>query len=210
VLGELLGHRHLGIHTEALTDGVVDLVEAGAVDNSRKQVRPGKSLCGFVLGTRRLYDFVDDNPSVSLRSADMVNDPRVIATNDNVVAINSALEIDLTGQVNADSIGPSVYSGFGGQVDFIRGAARSVGGRPVIALPSTAKGGSISRIVPTLRPGAGVVTTRADVHYVVTEHGIADLFGRPLHERIASLIEIADPAHREQLEADARSLGVLR
>lgn len=210
VLGALTGHRHLGIHTEALTDGVVDLVEAGAVDNSRKAVKNGRSVCSFVLGTRRLYDFVDDNPAVALHGSDYVNDPEIIARIDDMVAVNSAIQVDLTGQVDADSVGSAVYSGFGGQVDFIRGASRSRRGRPVIALPSTAKGGSISRLVPCLAPGAGVVTTRADVHHVVTEFGVADLFGRPLRERVEALLAIAHPDHRDELERGAKAMGLLR
>lgn len=210
VLGSLRGHRHLGIHTEALTDGVVDLVEAGAVDNSRKSVKNGRSVCSFALGTQRLYDFVDDNPAVALHGSDYVNDPEVIARIDDMVAVNSAIQVDLTGQVNADSVGSAVYSGFGGQVDFIRGASRSRGGRPVIALPSTAKGGTVSRLVACLEPGAGVVTTRADVHHVVTEFGVADLFGRPMRERVTALLAIAHPDHRLELERGARALGLLR
>lgn len=210
VLGALADHRHLGIHTEALTDGVVDLVEAGAVDNSRKAVKNGRSACSFALGTRRLYDFINDNPSVALHGSDYINDPEVIARIDDVVAVNSAIQVDLTGQVNADSMGTAVYSGFGGQVDFIRGASRSRGGRPIIALPSTARGGTVSRLVPSLLPGAGVVTTRADVHHVVTEWGVADLFGLGLRDRLEALVAIAHPDHRDELEAGARQLGLLR
>lgn len=210
VLRHLSDRRHLGIHTEALTDGVVDLYEAGAVDNSRKEVKKFRSVCSFALGTRRLYDFLDDNQAVSMHGAEYVNDPEVIARNPNVVAVNSAIEVDLTGQVDADSIGVSVYSGIGGQVDFIRGAAASRGGRPVIALQSTARGGTVSRIVPTLTPGAGVVTTRGDVRFVVTEWGVADLFGKPLRERVASLVAIAHPDFRAELEAGAAELGLLK
>ncbi|MCC5953840.1 MAG: acetyl-CoA hydrolase/transferase family protein [Acidimicrobiia bacterium] len=209
-LAALTGHRHLGVHTEALTDGIVDLVEAGAIDNSRKHRKHGKTVCAFVLGTQALYDFVDDNPSVAVHGSEYVNDPAVIAGNDDVVAINSALQVDLTGQVNADSLGSSIWSGFGGQVDFIRGAAQSRNGRPIIALPATAKGGTVSRIVAGLEPGSGVVTTRADVHHVVTEYGVADLFGRPVRERIEALVSIAHPDHRDGLLDDARRLGLLR
>jgi len=209
-LATLANHRHLGIHTEALSDGVVALVEAGAVDNSQKEMKKGKTVCSFVMGTQNLYDFVDDNPSVEVHGAEFVNDPARIARLSNMVAINSALQVDLTGQVDADSLGTAIWSGFGGQVDFIRGAAASHGGRPIIVMPSTAKGGQVSRIVPALARGAGVVTTRADVHLVVTEWGVADLFGRTIRERIEQLIGIADPSHRGDLEDEARQLGLLR
>jgi len=209
-LAALHSHRHLGIHTEALTDGIVALMEAGAVDNSRKEMKRGKTVCSFVMGTRALYDFVDDNPSVEVHGAEYVNDPTRIARLSNMVAVNGALQVDLTGQVAADSIGVNIFSGFGGQADFIRGAAASAGGRPIIVLPSTAKDGTISRIVPSLARGAGVVTTRADVHYVVTEWGIANLFGRTIAERISALLAIAHPDHRDRLTADAAQLGLLR
>ncbi len=209
-LAALGDRRHLGLHTEALTDGIVDLVEAGAVDNSRKAFKRGKTVCSFVMGTQRLYDFVDDNPGVEVHGSEFVNDPTRIARLDDVVAVNSALAVDLTGQVSADSLGTHIWSGFGGQVDFIRGAAASRGGRPVIALPSTAKGGTVSRIVGALTPGAGVVTTRADVHYVVTEWGVASLFGRSVRERIEALVAVAHPDHRDGLEVEARELGLLR
>jgi acyl-CoA hydrolase len=163
----------------------------------------------FALGTAQLYDFLDNNPLIEAHPVSYVNDPVVVAQNDNMVAINSAIEVDLTGQVCSDSIGSYIYSGFGGQVDFIRGAARSRGGRPIIALPSTAKGGLMSRIVPFLKEGAGVVTSRADVHYVVTEHGVANLFGRNLRERAEALIAIADPRFREDLERAARERKLL-
>jgi len=161
------------------------------------------------MGTTQLYDFVDDNAVVAFHGNEFTNDPFVIAQNDNVVAVNSAIQVDLTGQVNADSFGVQVYSGIGGQVDFIRGAARSHGGRPVIALPSTAMKGEISRIVPTLSDGAGVVTSRGDVHYVVTEYGVADLYARGVHERARALIEVAHPDFREELERTANELGLL-
>lgn len=209
-LAALHSHRHLGIHTEALTDGIVALMEAGAVDNSRKEMKRGKTVCSFVMGSRALYDFVDDNPSVEVHGAEYVNDPTRIAKLSNMVAVNGALQVDLTGQVDADSIGVNIFSGFGGQADFIRGSAASPGGRPIIVLPSTAKGGTVSRIVPALAVGSGVVTTRADVHYVVTEWGIADLFGRPIAERIQRLLAVAHPDHRDELAAGAAELGLLR
>jgi 4-hydroxybutyrate CoA-transferase len=206
VLDLIADRRHLGIHTELLTDGIVELNRVGAIDGSRKTVMPGHIVCTFAAGTRALYDFVHDNPLVSFRACDFTNDPYVIAQNDNVVAVNSAIQIDLTGQVDADSIGPHIFSGIGGQVDFIRGASRSRGGRPIIALPSTAMDGKVSRIVPTLTSGAGVVTSRGDVHHVVTEHGHVDLFGMGVHERARALISIAHPDFREELERRAHEL----
>jgi 4-hydroxybutyrate CoA-transferase len=208
VLSALRGHRRLGVHTEMLSDGIVELVEAGAIDCTAKNYRPHKAICSFAMGTRRLYDFVDDNPFVESYGSDFVNDPFIIARNDNMVAINSAIQIDLTGQVCADSMGGKPYSGIGGQVDFIRGAARSRGGRAIIALPSTAKRGELSRIVSTLRPGAGVVTSRGDVRFVVTEYGVADLYARPISQRARSLIAIAEPRFRAGLEVEARELGL--
>jgi acetyl-CoA hydrolase len=196
--------RHLGIHTEMFSDGVVELFESGVITGEAKTLHRGKLISSFVLGSRKTFDFLDNNPFVEFRPSDYVNDPFVIAQNDKMVAINSALAVDLTGQVCADSIGRNVYSGFGGQVDFIRGSARAQGGKPVIALPSTARDGKVSRIVDVLAEGAGVVTTRADVHYVVTEHGVADLFGRSLRERARALIGIAHPSFRDELEAAAR------
>jgi 4-hydroxybutyrate CoA-transferase len=204
---ELLGdRRHLGVHTEMLTDGIVSLYKSGAIDNSRKAIMPGKSVCAFAAGRSSLYDFVHDNPLFEFHGANFTNDPYVIAQNSNVVAVNSALQIDLTGQVDADSVGTHIYSGIGGQVDFIRGAARSEGGRPIIAIPSTAMGGTVSRIVPTLAPGAGVVTSRGDVHHVVTEFGHVDLFGLGVHARARALISIAHPNFREQLSREAHTL----
>jgi acyl-CoA hydrolase/GNAT superfamily N-acetyltransferase len=195
-----LGHkRDLGVHTEMFTDDMVALIETGAVTNRLKKVHPGRTLTSFVMGTRRLYDFVDDNPSVFFYASDYVNDPRIISQNDKVVSINSALQVDLTGQVCADSMGPRFYSGIGGQVDFVRGAAMSRGGKPIIALPSTAKDGTIHRIVPMLDEGAGVVTSRGDVHYVVTEYGIAYLHGKTIRERALALINIAHPDARGEL-----------
>jgi acyl-CoA hydrolase len=199
----LAGHHRLGIHTEMLSEGVVDLVEKGVVTGEMKRVHPGKIVAGFALGTRRLYDFMDDNPLVSMLDIAYVNDPEVIRRNPRVTAINSAIEVDLTGQVCADSIGEQLYSGVGGQMDFIRAAALSEGGRPIIVLPSTTHAGE-SRIVSHLKPGAGVVTTRAHVHFVVTEHGIADLFGKNMRQRAEALVAVAAPQHRDALAAEAR------
>jgi len=201
--------RGLGIHTEMFSDGVVKLVEEGVITNDRKTLHPGKLVASFCMGTRRLYDFVADNPLIEFHPSDYVNDPFNVAKNDKMVAINSALSVDLSGQVNSDSIGPRIYSGFGGQVDFIRGAARSKGGKPIIALPATAKGDSTSRIVPTLAPGAGVVTSRADVHYVVTEFGVAYLHGKSIRQRALALIAVAAPQFREELTAAAKELHYL-
>ncbi len=192
--------RDLGIHTEMCPDGVIDLMEAGIINGERKTLHRGKAVASFVLGTQRLFDFIRDNPSFEFRPIRYTIDPFVIAQNDRMVAINGALQVDMTGQVCADSLGTLPYSGFGGQTDFIRGAARSKGGVPIIALPSTARGGTVSRIVPLLEPGAGVVTSRADVHYVVTEHGIAYLHGKTLRERAEALIAIADPRFQAELE----------
>jgi len=198
---ECLGDkRDLGIHTEMCPDGVIDLMESGVMNGERKSLHRGKAVVSFVLGSRRLFDFIHENPVFEFRSISYTNDPFVVAQNDKMVAINSALQIDLTGQVCADSLGTRPYSGFGGQIDFIRGAARSHGGIPIIALPSTAMHGAVSRIVPVLEPGAGVVTSRADVHYVVTEHGIAYLHGKTLRQRAESLIAIADPQFQQELE----------
>jgi acetyl-CoA hydrolase len=201
--------RNLGIHTEMFSDGVVDLFETGVVTGEAKTLHRGKIIAAFVLGTRKCFDFLDNNPFVEFHPTDYVNDPFVIAQNEKMVAINSAIAVDITGQVSADSIGRDIYSGFGGQLDFIRGATRSKGGRPIIALPSTARGGSVSRIVDTLAEGAGVVTTRADVHYVVTEHGIARLYGKSLRERARELISVAHPDFREELSAAARRRHLL-
>jgi acyl-CoA hydrolase len=200
----LHGKRDLGIHTEMFTDAVVDLVEAGVVNGVRKDRNRGKIVTAFLMGTQRLYDFVDDNPMVEMRSVDFTNDPHVIRSFRRMVAINSAIEVDLTGQVVADSIGHRLYSGVGGQMDFIRGAALAPEGRAIIALPSTAAGGTVSRIAVALHEGAGVVTTRAHVRTVVTEWGVADLFGKSLRERAHALIAIAHPDLREELEAGAR------
>lgn len=199
VLASLKGHRHLGIHTEMWSDGALELIEAGVVDNSRKKVHVGKTVSGFIMGSKRVYDFIHDNPSVVQYEVDYVNAPNTIARNPKVMAINSAVEIDLSGQVCADSIGHRMISGVGGQMDFLRGAALSKGGKPIIALSSRTEK-CHPRIVAELRPGAGVVTTRAHVHYVVTEHGVAELFGKTLRERARALIAIAHPDDREGLE----------
>jgi acyl-CoA hydrolase len=196
-------HQRLGIHTEMLSDGVVDLVEKGVITGEAKKVHPGKIVAGFALGTRKLYDFLHDNPLVAMLDIADVNETAVIRRNPKVTAINSAIEVDLTGQVCADSIGDRQYSGVGGQMDFIRGAALSEGGKPIIALPSCTSAGE-SRIVSMLKPGAGVVTTRAHIHFVVTEFGIADLFGKNLRQRAAALIAVAHPKHRDTLAAEAR------
>jgi len=203
VLAALGGHRDLGIHSEMFSDGVVDLVQRGVITGAYKRAHPGKVVGAFVLGTRRLYDFLDDNPQIAMLAVDYVNDTSVIRRNPKVTAINSAIEIDLTGQVVADSIGTRQFSGVGGQMDFIRGASLSPGGKPIIALPSETRTGE-SRIVGLIKPGAGVVTTRAHVHWVVTEQGIANLYGMSLRERARALIGIAHPRHREALEAAAR------
>ncbi len=202
----LRNKRDLGVHTEMFSDWLLELVRAGAVTNRRKSLHPGKAVASFCMGTRRLYDFIDNNPMVEFRPSEYTNDPFVIAQNENMVAINTALEIDLTGQVCSDSLGHRFYSGIGGQVDFLRGAARSPGGKPIIALPSTARGGTVSRIVPRLSPGAGVVTTRASVRYVVSEWGYADLHGRTIRERAMALINIAHPKFRRELLEAARDL----
>ncbi|HJQ97796.1 MAG TPA: acetyl-CoA hydrolase/transferase C-terminal domain-containing protein [Candidatus Polarisedimenticolaceae bacterium] len=203
VLSGLSDRRHLGIHTEMFSDGVMELIEAGVITNERKTFHRGKVVSGFLLGSTKLYEFVDNNAMIELHPTEYTNDPFVIAANEKMVAVNSALQVDLTGQVCADSMGTSIYSGVGGQLDFMRGAARSKGGKPIIALPSTAKNDTLTRIVPTLDSGAGVVTTRADVHYVVTEYGVASLHGRTLRQRAEALIAIAHPDFREQLLAFA-------
>jgi 4-hydroxybutyrate CoA-transferase len=192
--------RDLGIHTEMCPDGVVDLMESGVMNGEGKSIHRGKAVVAFALGTKRLFEFIHENPCFEFRPIKYTNDPFVVAQNDRMVAINGALQVDLTGQVCADSLGTRPCSGFGGQIDFIRGAARSKGGIPIIALPSTAMHGDVSRIVPVLEPGAGVVTSRGDVHYVVTEHGIAYLHGKTLRERAQALIAIADPRFKQELE----------
>lgn len=204
VLMHLKEKKDLGIHTELFSDGIIELVEAGVLTNAKKTLHPGKIIAGFLLGTKRLYEWVDDNPLIELHPTEYINDPFVIARNDKMVAINSAIEIDLTGQICADSIGHKLYSGVGGQLDFIYGASRSKGGIPIIALPSTAK--NFSRITTTLKPGAGVVTTRNHVHYIVTEYGIADLYGKTIRQRAQCLINIAHPQFREELTYKAKKL----
>jgi acetyl-CoA hydrolase len=206
VLAALLGHRHLGIHTEMFSDGLLELVERGIVDNEAKNYHRGKVVTAFIMGSRRLYDFVHDNPMIEMHPVSFTNDPMIIARNERMVAINSAIEIDLTGQVCADSIGHVFYSGIGGQTDFVRGAAMSRGGKPIIALPSTASSGTLSRIVPELKPGAGVVTSRGDVHWVVTEYGAVNLHGKTVRQRAEALIGIAHPAFRDELASAARRL----
>jgi len=202
VLASLTNHKRLGVHTEMFSDGILPLVEKGVITNEFKKKHRGKIVTSFLLGTRKLYDFVDDNPSVAALAIDYVNDTAVIRTNPKVTAINSAIEVDFTGQVCSDSIGTLHYSGVGGQMDFMRGASLSEGGKPIIALPSTTISG-VSRIVPFLKQGAGVVTTRAHAHYIVTEYGIAYLYGKNLRQRSKALIDIAHPNHREELERRA-------
>jgi 4-hydroxybutyrate CoA-transferase len=212
VLKYLFHKKDLGIHTELFSDGVIDLVDAGVLTNARKSIHTGKIVAGFILGTKRLYDWVDDNPLIELHRTEYVNDPFVIAQNDRMVAINSAIEVDITGQVCADSIGPKLYSGVGGQLDFVYGASRSKGGVPIIALPSTntvRDGTVISKIVSMLKQGAGVVTTRNHVRYIVTEYGVADLYGKTIHQRALSLINIAHPQFRDELTEQAMELHFL-
>ena len=206
VLSRLGTHKDLGIHTELFSDGIINLIARGVITGERKTLHPGKVIAGFVLGTQLLYDFIHDNPVIELHPQDYVNDPFVIAQNGHMVAINSAIEVDLTGQVCADSIGPRFYSGVGGQLDFIYGASRSPGGLPVIALPSTALGGKASRIVATLKPGSGVTTSRNHVRFVATEYGVADLYGKTVRQRARALIGIADPRFHDDLERSAREL----
>jgi acyl-CoA hydrolase len=209
VLESLDGPLDLGIHTEMISDGAMRAIQRGVVTGVKKSLHPGKVVITFALGSDKLYDFLHNNPLIEAHPVDHVNDPFVVGQNDNLVAVNSAIEVDLTGQVCSDSIGSYIYSGFGGQVDFIRGAARAKGGKPVIAIPSTAKRGEMSRIVPFLKEGAGVVTSRADVHYVATEHGVVNLFGKNLRERAEALIRIADPAFRDDLEREAKDRKLL-
>lgn len=209
VLKYLFDKRDLGIHTELFSDGVIDLVNAGVLTNAHKSLHPGKIVAGFILGTKRLYEWVDDNPMIELHRTEYVNDPFVIAQNDRMVAVNSAIEVDLTGQICADSIGPKLYSGVGGQLDFIYGASRSKGGVPIIALPSTVimkDGTLISRITAMLKTGAGVVTSRNHVRFVVTEYGVADLYGRTIRQRAQALVKIAHPQFQEELQKQAKEL----
>jgi acetyl-CoA hydrolase len=203
ILSFLQDRKDLGVHTEMFSDGIVELVESGVITGERKTLHPGKVVAGFTLGTKELYRFIDNNPLFEFRPSEYTNDPFIICQNDNMVAVNSGLQVDLTGQVTADSLGSTIYSGIGGQVDFIRGAARSRNGRPVIAMLSTAKDGEISRIVPRLEFGAGVVTSRADIHYVATEYGVANLHGRTRRERALALMDIAHPKFRDWLMEEA-------
>jgi len=198
VLGNLTNHKDLGLHTEMVSDGVIDLVLKDVINSNYKAVDPGRALATFALGSKRLYDYIDDNPFVEMRAADYVNDVSIIRQNPKMVSVNSAIEVDVTGQVCADSIGKNIYSGVGGQMDFIRGASLSEGGKAIIALPSTTKKG-VSRIVPFLKQGAGVVTTRAHVQYVITEYGVANLYGKTIEQRVKALIDIAHPDHRETI-----------
>jgi 4-hydroxybutyrate CoA-transferase len=212
VLKYLFNKKDLGIHSELFSDGIVELVDRGVVTGARKSLHPGKIVAGFILGTHKIYDWVNENPLIELHPTEYINDPFVISQNDRMVAINSAIEVDLTGQVCADSIGPKIYSGIGGQLDFIYGASRSKGGVPIIALPSTAilkEGTHVSRIVAMLKRGAGVATGRNHVHYIVTEYGVANLYGQTIHERARELIGIAHPDFREDLEKEARDLHFL-
>jgi len=199
VLPFLMERKDLGVHSELVSDGVIPLIEAGVINGARKNFKPRKIILGFALGTKNLFDFVDNNPIFEFHPTAYTNDPLLIARNDNMVAINSALQVDLTGQVCADSIGTRFYSGIGGQVDFLRGASKAKGGKAIIALSSTAKGGTVSRIAPMLSPGAGVVTSRGLIRYVVTEYGVAYLHGKSIRERAKALIEIAHPKFREEL-----------
>lgn len=201
VFSKLNGHKDLGIHTEMLSDGILPLVENGVITNKYKKKHRGKIVTGFLMGTRKLYDFVDDNPQMALLDIDYVNNTEIISANPKAISINSAIEIDITGQVCSDSIGTYQFSGVGGQIDFLRGAAKSKGGKPIIALPSTTKNGA-SKIVPMLKEGAGVVTTRAHVHYVVTEYGVVNLFGKNMQQRAEALMQIAHPNHREYLDRE--------
>ena len=202
VLKRLTNHKNLGIHSEMVSDGVIDLILKDVINSNFKGVDQGRAMATFLIGSRRLYDYVDDNPFIEMRGADYVNDVSIIRKNPKMVAINSAIEVDLTGQVCADSIGSTMYSGVGGQMDFIRGASLSIGGKAIIALPSTTNKG-VNRIVPFLKQGAGVVTTRAHVHYIVTEYGVADLYGKTLKQRAKALLEITHPEHREHLEKES-------
>ena len=212
VLKYLYNKKDLGIHTELFSDGVIELVNAGVLTNARKTLHPGKIVAGFLMGTQRLYDWVDDNPMIELHRTEYVNDPFVIAQNERMVAVNSAKEVELNGQVCADSIGPKLYSGVGGQLDFIYGASRAKDGVPIIALPSTVvlkDGKPLSKIVPMLKQGAGVVTTRNHVRYVVTEFGVAELYGKTIRERARALIQIAHPDFRDELTYQAKELHYL-
>lgn len=212
VLKFLHHKKDLGVHSELFSDGVIELVNIGVLNNARKTLHPGKIVAGFILGSKALYDWADDNPLIEMHRTEYVNDPFVIAQNERMVAINSAIEIDLTGQVCADSIGPKLYSGVGGQLDFIYGASRSTGGVPIIALPSTTTlrdGTLVPKIVSMLKPGAGVVTSRNHVRYIVTEYGVADLYGKTIRQRARQLINVAHPEFRADLEKQAQELHYL-
>lgn len=209
VLLFLTGKKDIGIHSEMFSDGVVGLAEAGVITNKQKTINPGKFMAAFLMGTRKLYDFIDGNPLVELQPVDYINDPCVIGQHDNMVSINSALQVDLMGQVNAEMIGSRQFSGIGGQVDFVRGVSRAKNGKSIIALPSTAAGGRVSRIACELDRGAAVSTSRNDVHYIVTEYGIANLRGKSLRERTLALIGIAHPDFRESLLAEAKDKGMI-
>lgn len=202
VLAELIHHKNLGIHTEMFSDGILPLLEKGVITGNNKKVLPRKIVASFVMGTKKIYDFIDDNPLITMKETSFTNDTSIIRRNPKVMAINSAIEVDVTGQVCADSIGTFQYSGVGGQMDFMRGAALSEGGKPIIAMPSVTSKGE-SKIVCMLKPGASVTTTRAHVHYIVTEYGVADLYGKNLRQRAKALIRIAHPDHRESLEKEA-------
>jgi len=210
VLARIEGKQHLGIHTEMVSDGVMKAIEKGIITNQKKTLHPGKVVSTFILGTQQIYEYVHNNPLFELHPCDYTNNPYIIAQNDKMVSINSCIEVDVTGQVCSDSIGTKIYSGFGGQVDFVRGCSLSKGGKAFIALPSTAKDDTVTRIVPQLRPGAGVVTSRADVHYVVTEYGTAFLHGKNLRQRAEALIAIAHPKFRPQLEEYLRTLKLMK
>lgn len=204
VLANLTGKKDIGIHTEMVSDGLIKAFEKGIITNAKKSIHKNKIIATFIFGSKELYEFVDHNPLIELHPVNYVNDPRIICQNENIVAINSAIEVDITGQVCSDSIGTLIYSGFGGQVDFIRGAAMAKGGKPIIALPSSTKNDTVSRIVPKLKPGAGVVTSRGDIHYLCTEFGIVDLHGKTLRERAHQIVELAHPNFREMLIEEAK------
>lgn len=209
VLTYLTEKNDLGIHTEMFSDGLIDLIDRGIITGDRKTLLPGKIVASFVIATKKTFDYIHNNPIVEFRTTKFVNDPYIIARNDNMISINSAIQVDFAGQACSDSMGHKIYSGFGGQVDFIRGASRSRNGKPIIAMPSTAKDNTISKIVHTLTPGSGVTTSKADIHYVVTEYGIADLYGKTLRERVRQMISIAHPNFRDELEQKARELKYL-
>lgn len=204
VLPFLREKKNLGVHTEMFSDGLIELIESGVVNGEKKTFLPNKVVASFVIGTKKLFEYIDNNPLIEFRSSKFVNDPFNIARNDKMVSINSAIQVDLSGQVCSDSFGTRIYSGFGGQLDFIRGAMRSKGGKPILAFASTTKNETISKIVPILTPGSGVVTTRGDVQYIITEYGIADLYGKTLRERVKALINVAHPKFRDDLERQAR------